>query len=269
MASKGVLYVATSNQYLTEARRSARRAADILDLPTAIVTHEECAYPEFDHVIVDDSPTDSFADKPRNLLKSPFEQTLYLDTDTYVVEPLPQIFDVLQSSPIALCVDPFEGDLYNDNIQKNPAVPRSFPEFQTGVIVYEQTPNVEELVTDWMMNQSPATYPDQLSFRETLFESEVQPTPLPPRYNALVGTSVYGPVKVLHDNNRFLSTLDTSELDSFLATVNSSSRHRILYNSFLEFVPFNPRSLPVAFKIGLKVMREGYEDRIKTAVGLQ
>lgn len=266
MVNRGILYIATGESYLQEARRSAKRASKVTDLPISIVTHRNMDSELFDEIIIDKTPSDTFADKPRNLLKSPYDETLYMDTDTYIVNSISDIFACLEYAPLAVTIDAFEGALYDEEIDVNRDIPKSFPEFQTGVIVYRQTDIVINFIKCWSENHTPDYYPDQLSFRQTLYKHDLDVSPLPLRYNTLIGTTVNGPVKILHDNNRFLESFTRKELGEFLNKVNKSTWLRILYNSDFNHVPCNPPSKITPFQIGVALMRHGYAGLLKQSV---
>lgn len=258
MVSSGILYIATNEFFLDEAQRSAKRASRVTDLPISVVTHREIEDDLFDEVIIDESPTDTFLDKPRNLLKSPYDETMYVDTDTYIVGDITGVFDCLEYAPLAVTIDAFEGALYDEDTWVDQTIPRSFPEFQTGVMIYQQTKDVREFIDSWKQNHSPPDYPDQLSFRQTLYKHDTGISPLPLRYNVLMGTSVNGPVKILHDSNRFLRDFNQKELDGFLHSINESTWFRILYNSDFKHLTCNPPIKLISFQIGVALMRHGY-----------
>jgi hypothetical protein len=111
---KGILYVATGARYVEEARSSARsvRACNP-GLPICLVT-DQSIEPDADFDIVRDvheTPSGTAAG-PENylaldrvayyrkilpLVGSPFEKTLFLDTDTWVGDSLEDLFTLLDS----------------------------------------------------------------------------------------------------------------------------------------------------------------------------
>jgi len=258
MADRGILYVAIGDQFLQEANQAAARAARTTDLPISIVTHRDVNPDFYDQVIVDENPTYSVSDKSRNLLKSPYEETLYMDSDTFMVEEVTGIFDCLQESSLAVTLDPHEGSLYSGNYNVDDAIPQSFPEFQTGVIVYRQHRETQEFIENWVNNHPGPDYPDQLSFRKTLYERDLDIDLFSARYNALMANVVNGPVKIIHDNNRNLSDVSQPELDRILSEINDYQGVRIPYNSYSKHLKLGPLARLSPYQLSLLLMRHGY-----------
>jgi hypothetical protein len=98
MTSRGVLYVAFGDRYQAEARRSIatmRRVSPAM--PCAVITDAEWKEaPRPDTFVL--RPRDvSFGSKPRTMYDgSPYEETLFLDTDTVVVRDVTPLFGLLR-----------------------------------------------------------------------------------------------------------------------------------------------------------------------------
>jgi len=72
----------------------------------------------------------------------PFGQTIYLDTDTYVVDNIDELFDLLERFDIAAAHAPgYTGD------DRGPS--EAFYELNTGVIPYRGTGAVGEFLAKW------------------------------------------------------------------------------------------------------------------------
>lgn len=108
LADKGAIYIAMDDKYISEAAFSARSLRKIHpDLPICLLTtqskHSDIA--AFDHVIsipMDfclryyfQTPQRFASVKAYCLRMSPYRQTLYLDSDTYIQKPLTAIFEAL------------------------------------------------------------------------------------------------------------------------------------------------------------------------------
>src|SRR4051794_36940264 len=90
----GILYVATGQNYLDEAEHSARSVRRVSpELPLAIVSDCVPSQELFDVHLQITRPEYSFIDKIGALALSPFEKTLFLDTDTFAMGPLANIFE--------------------------------------------------------------------------------------------------------------------------------------------------------------------------------
>jgi hypothetical protein len=82
---RGVLYVATSDEFIEEANSSARSVREVMpDVSIAIVSDRDVKSNVYDFCIKLDSPEYGFGDKILAMKQTPFEKTLYLDADTYV-----------------------------------------------------------------------------------------------------------------------------------------------------------------------------------------
>lgn len=258
MTDRGFLYIATADPYLREAQRSAERASRVMDLPISLVSHKLPDTDVFDDIIIDHSATNTVADKSRNLLKTPYKQTIFLDSDTYIIEDVSGLFDCLKYSPLAVTLDSYEGSLHDRADQK---IPRTFPEFQTGVIVYAQTAAVTDFINSWQQNHHPNESPDQLSFRRTLYDHDIPMNLFSTRYNTFIGTSVYGPVKIIHDFNRYFSTLEMERLHKVLDNINNKPGYKKLDHFHYKYIPEKPPTWPLLIRLGLAAVKWLMSDR--------
>ena len=93
--TKGILYVATGESYWEEAKQSALSFREKMpDLKVAVATRGQSSKQVFDRVIRLPEGINTYVDKIIALQDLPFEQTLYLDTDTYCVEAVPSYLSV-------------------------------------------------------------------------------------------------------------------------------------------------------------------------------
>jgi hypothetical protein len=195
MMEQGLLYFAKGEEFLAEAERSARQAEAVMpEYPIAIVADREPSAGCFDTVIIDDSPFDK-RDKPRALQRTPYDQTIYLDTDTYLHDRIDELFEIL---------NPFQLGLRRAREQAHvPAdspLPDAFPEFNSGVIAYRSDACVMDMLEDWERRCRASDEFDQRSLRPALYHSDIRFAPLPNRYNCQYhwDNIVEGPVKVFH-----------------------------------------------------------------------
>lgn len=227
--SSGIVYIATGKDYIEEAKLSARNTRRHTDLPITLVTDRTVDSDVFDEVRVDPDPSYSFADKPKNLIRSPYEKTLFLDTDVYLLDPVPELFDLLERTEVATTIDPNEWELRYDEDNAFDDIPQSYPLFQTGVIAYRDTNAVTDLFETWEELHSDADMrSDQSSFRAAAYETKVNHTVLSNLYNCLIGwpMQVTGDVKIIHDSD-YVDDLET--LDRIGARMNATDNPRLLY----------------------------------------
>jgi hypothetical protein len=180
----GILYVATGERYQEETRRSASSfKATMPDVPVAIFTDDPAVARNagcFDVVRELTDCQHSYIDKLRPLVQSPFEWTLFLDTDTYSAAPCYELFDLLDRFDLAVAHAPLRAHFHFP-----PSCPISFPELNTGVIAYRNTRAFQALVANWLaiFESQPLEYDDQPAFREALYASNLRFAVLTAEYN--------------------------------------------------------------------------------------
>jgi len=230
MSDRGIFYIATGDQFVAEAERSAQSVRNALpEVPIAIATDVEPDF-EFDHVIEIDDPDYSFTDQIANLHLSPFDRTLHLDTDIYMDVSAGELFDVLDRFDIAVAHN------HNRSAYDPPGVPNSFPEYNTGVVVYNNNDVIRAFTESWdkVYDQlyDGSNPQNQPSFRKALYESNLRIATLPPEYNLMLrypGHAI-GEVKLFHGR---LLDIDTpgagkhTDVEKAAEKINASTTHRV------------------------------------------
>ncbi|WP_265595671.1 hypothetical protein [Verrucomicrobium sp. BvORR106] len=212
MSEVGLHYVATGLRHLQEAVASRRSAKlQMPGLPAAIFTDlvDHPLAKEFDFVFPVVKAEHSFHDVVEPLLRSPFEKTLHLDTDTYVCDDCSEIFEALNHFEIAVVHDPWRSDLAIETL------PQSLPTINGGVIAYRITPSVRALLESWPRIHKEkfacGTRQNQPSLREAVYLSDARVLILPPEYNLRVWHPVaiggFSKVKIIHDRRSDLPRL--------------------------------------------------------------
>lgn len=180
-AKRGVVYVATGRRYVDEANESrAQLRRSNPDLPAALVTDVAAPTGDWQHVLTLPSPMHSLRDKLHMRL-APWPQALFLDTDTYVAASLDPIFTLLDAG-----FDLAAHQLYEGHNYQLPDVPDSFPEFNTGVIAFRNSPTVQDFFDLWIRTYNTGYLEvacDQRSFRIAVYQSGLRHTVLAPEYN--------------------------------------------------------------------------------------
>ncbi len=173
--------MATGTRYLEEAAASLaalRRANPALSV--ALITDLPNSSGLWDCVIPLSAPTHSLRDKIA-MRFSPWQNTLFLDTDTYVAANLDHLFTMLEDGFDLLAHQLFEGHNYMLE-----GVPDSFPEFNTGVIGFRKGPAMQKFFDDWAGwydRYHPSVTCDQQSFRKAVYLSSLRHSVLTPEYN--------------------------------------------------------------------------------------
>lgn len=169
-------------------------------------------------------------DRPQALQKTPYERTIYLDTDTYLAGSIKELFDLLDGVEFGV-----RRNRDQAHVPKGSPLPDSFPEFNTGVITYRSTESVMNMLGDWERRCCPTDEFDQRSLRAALYHSDVRFTCLPKRYNCMCrydnmyryDNVVDGEVKVFHGPlvKRERSRVDLQDAVSKLSSSNKVRLH--------------------------------------------
>ena len=192
----GVLYVATGNAYIEEAKQSIQTLRSVMpDVSTTLVTGESISVSGFDRVIQIADPAYSYRDKISGMKLSPYDKTVFLDTDVYVCDDFRELFEMLEEVDIAAAIAP-NRDLNTANLD----LPQSFPEYNTGVIPYASS--AMAFLDRWKSLYGTDHRHDQPAFRKAAFEGDVRISTLPREYNCLYGAPghLVKDVKIFHGN---------------------------------------------------------------------
>ncbi|MBV7377747.1 hypothetical protein KJP28_02340 [Maritimibacter sp. DP4N28-5] len=181
---KGVIYVATGAGYRDLAEQSARSlrqhepdlAVDLFtDAPDAVDRRLFQAV----HLIA--RPHDR--SKLECMGMSRFARTLFLDCDTLVVNPLGDLWDVLDRFDLALA---HEVRRETALIREGHAVetPYAFPQMNSGVMLYRRSEKMDAFLADWLARYDAAgLYRDQPVLKDLLWQGDLRFYVLPPEFN--------------------------------------------------------------------------------------
>ena len=194
---KCIIYSAFGNKCLNQAAISAKAAKYNIKEDISLILHtEECSiltdgHQVFDKILRQKKPEalkhKFYGFKIKGMIEAckrlNFDYFLFLDTDAVIqkAEAL-EIFDLLKHFDIAAAhapvrISPFAGELGED-----PLIPRCFPEFNSGVIVFKKScmPVFEEWLNLYL---SKPVIPDQPAFRKIIYFSNLRVATLTPEYN--------------------------------------------------------------------------------------
>lgn len=208
----GVLYYAIGERFAGEAERSAASVRRHMPaIPIAICTDSPVDPKLFETVTM---PPDGLSLKQlkMHVLKaSPFERTLFLDTDTLMLEPVWEIFDVLDAYDVAMALAPGYRLRARDEGQAASGVPAAYPAWNSGVIAARRSPEAQDLFASWSRLFVEMNRPlDQPALRVAAYRSAARIAPLPYSYNYRLTYpgGVRGVVKILHGRDPDLSTME-------------------------------------------------------------
>jgi len=212
----GVLYVATGKRFISEANESANSLKQVMPEVKIVIWANEV--PEYENhpfhkINLLEKPAYSYFDKIKPLCETPFQKTLFVDTDTYFLAPVNELIPLLERFDMAYCHAPWRVCPGENNILNE--VPASFPEPNTGVIAYRSTEKVFSTFRDWeriydkMLKSKKVPDHDQPAFRLAIWESDLNTTVLPSEYNIRTVFPVFvggnTDVKILHGREPTLS----------------------------------------------------------------
>lgn len=236
-AQAGVVYSCSGDFYVAEAIRSARSSLRHNQLP-----HLVFASTDADRAIADaesvtglsisrfEPSANPYADKIANMRRSPFERTLYLDSDTFVVDEIEHLLRLLDRYDMAVAYAPAYRGL------ADPEVPAAFYEFNTGVIAWRSSERMAAFMRDWeetylMWLDGAEPFPgtgaasrggraDQPAFRHCAWRHDVHLFVLAPEYNFRIGyqATVVERVRVIHGQH--------DDYEALAARVNDRQRLR-------------------------------------------
>jgi hypothetical protein len=206
----GILYLASGAASRAEALLSARSVKAVWPgIAIAIITDKPVEADCFDRVEILAAENDNLF-KVRHLARSPFDRTVLLDSDTYCLQPFPEVFDLLDRFDLAAAHEAGRfASQWQDGTEvfiRAADIPDSFPEFNSGVMAFRRQANVRELFDRWLVlteQARAASIPytqDQPAFRRALYESDLRVAVLPPEYNFRLICSGFarGAIKLIH-----------------------------------------------------------------------
>lgn len=258
--SRGILYLVVGEEYVGEARNSANSVREHMpDIDIAIATDDgEYDLEPFDQVIRLDQARqetqgerDWLLDSTLDPDLSPFDKTLYLDSDTYVCADVSELFELLDQYDLAISSVP--------NQPSVAGLPEPWHLYNCGVIAYRDTKPTRELLSDWqtryrsqLENQDRPV--DQPAFAQALYHSDVRWFTLPREYNVRVprrGTLANN-VKIVHGRHPV-------GLAGIADELNRSSRLRIFReNSYQSTPAFTIQTKPkVRYRLEREIAENG------------
>ena len=225
--SKGVVYIASGQKFIDEACNSAASLKRVMpNLPLTIFCNDGSvsASAHFENVVCINVARFGFIDRIINISSSPYDYTLFLDTDTYVCEDLTDLFALMERFDIAVAHAPYRA------VYQVAGVPDSFPEFNAGVILFNKSPKIKMMFSEWRnlyerdskkelqwLHPSAKTMfegyiNDQPTFREALYNSNLRIATLPSEYNCrfILPGFVHHKVKILHGRHKDLQAIESA-----------------------------------------------------------
>lgn len=183
-SSAGVYFVATGTRYLKaahEAAQNVKKHCPYIRMAVATDLIGDVDPELFEHVIeIKDAHRRSKVDL---MHQSPFDRTLYLDSDVRVLEDISHLFQILDRFDIAIA------HAHNRNADRTletwrEPIPKAFPQLNAGIILFQMNEKVRTVLRDWSTAYSEGGFrKDQVTLRELLWQSDLRLYVLPPEFN--------------------------------------------------------------------------------------
>jgi lipopolysaccharide biosynthesis glycosyltransferase len=183
---KGVVYIAFGDRYVEEVLFSASTLRAVSDLHVTLFTDRKISSPYLDSVV--EIEPGHKRPKVDHLPRTPYDLTLYLDSDTKIERDVTDMFAILDRFDLAAVQDHSrKSSRWSTVIPEYDAIPYGFPEYNSGVVLFRNSPKLDGFFKLWQetFHRYRATThgQDQASFRIALWQSELQIHTLPVEYN--------------------------------------------------------------------------------------
>lgn len=203
--SQGIIYTAIGSKYVQEAQISARSVKKFLPKVKIIIFTDSPPLDKgvFDQIIkIDNLHPKPHINKLISMMNSPFQDTLFLDTDTFICGDISELFDLLNHFDIAMTHD----RRYYDDFPKDTGIPDAFREFNQGVIIFRKSIKLQKIFeeslkwTEIHFTQVGEYKGDQPPLRIALYLSDIRIATLTHEFNCRYHSFGYlnGEVKILH-----------------------------------------------------------------------
>lgn len=206
MNTAGFVYVATGDQYREEAVRSARSLKQHNpEHPVCLISDRPETTGPWNEVVILPQPQFGFRDK-MEMQRSPYDRTVFLDTDTTIFGPIGELFEILERFDVC-GVQMCEGQDY-----VMPGIPHAYPEMNSGVIGFRKNAATAVFFEAWARYYQTfreenraghyhyANVGDQKSLRAALWHSQARIAQIGAEYNFIPFKMEFAslPVKVVH-----------------------------------------------------------------------
>ncbi len=187
--TQGIVYIATGPKYIRAAAHSATTVrTHSPGLPTHLFADWRSHGFDFGtspapFTSVEEVEHPHRRSKVDYLARTPFDHTLYLDSDTALNADISGMFRILERFDIAL------SHAHRRNVENRLkpwriALPQAFPQYNAGVVLYRRSPEVLAFLDEWRQSFHTAGFlQDQMTLRELLWLSDLRMATLPPEYN--------------------------------------------------------------------------------------
>lgn len=241
---EGVLYVATGEKYIQEAITSAESVKEKMEETNiTLITDKKIDIAIFDRIKVKKFDSGGWKNnlvyKIRGMMSTPYRKTVFLDTDTFVVNSFQEIFDAIGDFSILMALAPADISSYDPSKSK-----LNIQNYNTGVIGYEKNSEVKKMMKEWAKeySENKKNYEnDQAALTKIISSSRsVSIGNLSSQYNAR--TNLYqsfppGEVKILHGRHKKYRQISNR--------INSAKSNRVWSPILQDIISIGPSITPL------------------------
>jgi hypothetical protein len=208
--TNGVLYVAVGERWCREASEAATLVKRHMPgLPITLFADRPWAAEAIDDVRVMKADGNPLLTKTLWMADSPYDRTLFLDTDITLCDSIAEIFALCDRFDLAVPHAPYRlaqmGLAAGLPEFLREGVPECFPGMNTGMLVYNRCDRVTAFFTAWCQHHirhcaiTPHA-PSQPAFRTAIYQSDLRFAIIPEEYHCrfIYPFKVCGRVKVFH-----------------------------------------------------------------------
>lgn len=237
---RGFLYIANKTKFIHEALISVKSLMKHNDEKVCLICTQEIFKEDlkksFDIVLcIDEMNNYTYLSKVVGLNFTPFEKTIFLDSDTFITDKITELFDLLDFVDLATTLEyklhtTGPHDFKYRNI---------FPELNSGVIVYKKNPITLKIFKDWLtICEKYNIINDMPGLREAVLKNfnEVKYSILPQLYNTHGFKSMLilnNKIKIIHERLGYKKGFITphflpfDEMEKFAHRINKYSYKRL------------------------------------------
>lgn len=151
--SKGIIYIVVGERrFLDECIFSVTSLKKFCpDIPVTIFTDKtdvDSTY--FDNIRVINNDINPFKNKVKYMYQSPYDNTLFLDSDTQIRQPIYELFELLDANDLALAhAIQLDRSRFPTRLIGY-ADPDPYNTYNTGVILYKKSDKLERFFSKWL-----------------------------------------------------------------------------------------------------------------------
>lgn len=231
--SCGAIYVAYGKDYFREAENSAASLKEHNQLSCICFCDGDYGPSEvFDSIVLYERTEVNRNYKIKAILNSPFERTVYIDTDTFVCGDLSSALKLLDRFDFALVHSPIAyGKSPSSSTELTASIPEAFIEFNGGVLFYRKSRASMAVFNNWLeLYNKTSRKLDQPTLRESIYFSEARFYVLPPEFNLTFTGPVFleGSARILHGRfGRKNLVMSPMEYKAIATRINSYMGRRV------------------------------------------